>query len=184
MSTCMKNKNKIIHSHLENLLQRVFERNNFPNLRSRINGGRDGRRVRKTGLPLSFPCPPSFFHHKREVICLGWKPAHSCLFICFSITKAGFSISGPWSRSFGRMCMPLTHSLYVCVWRGGGSRRQKESCGVDLRSDSVSCVFISGHLLGLLPPICPSNSIHPLIDHHGNRVHFQGKRSSRYQSSR
>lgn len=134
---------------------------------------RGGRRVRMAGLTSSLWCLASFFFllHRGRQFVFGENLLSDASF-CFSVSQVDASILGPWKCGRGRS------SVCVCMCvlerereRGG----QKESCGVDLHRDTVSCVLNSGRLLGLCPPFALQTASNPLIDHHGNMAHSQDK---------
>lgn len=124
------------------------------------------------GLPLPYDaCPLFFFLHRGRQFVFGENLLSDASF-CFSVSQVDASILGPWKCGRGRS------SVCVCMCvlerereRGG----QKESCGVDLHRDTVSCVLNSGRLLGLCPPFALQTASNPLIDHHGNMAHSQDK---------
>lgn len=61
------------------------------------------------------------------------------------------------------------------VWK----RARRETTGGELRGQSTQeysrLRFNIKQFAGPLPSFCPSNSIHPLIDRHGNRAYSQDK---------
>lgn len=129
--------------------------------------GEDGRAY----LFLMMPALFFFFLHRGRQFVFGENLLSDASF-CFSVSQVDASILGPWKCGRGRS------SVCVCMCvlerereRGG----QKESCGVDLHRDTVSCVLNSGRLLGLCPPFALQTASNPLIDHHGNMAHSQDK---------
>lgn len=129
--------------------------------------GEDGRAY----LFLMMPGLFFFFLHRGRQFVFGENLLSDASF-CFSVSQVDASILGPWKCGRGRSSV----SVCMCVLerereRGG----QKESCGVDLHRDTVSCVLNSGRLLGLCPPFALQTASNPLIDHHGNMAHSQDK---------
>lgn len=116
------------------------------------------------GLPRPHPVWPPF-SPQTTAICLWRKPTLRCLFLFLHHPSRCF---------YFRTMSSLTTG--VCVRE---KRARKETTRGELRGQSPQeysrLRFNIKQFAGLLPSICPSNSIQPLIDCHGNRAYSQDK---------